>query len=303
MLDSSLRLAPWRVSASHETLVAVAPAKINLTLEIVGKLANGYHALESLMLAVDWFDTLEFRRTDRELSLVCDAPGVPCDSRNLMWKAAEALRQQVGVSHGVAMRLTKRIPHEAGLGGGSSDAATTLLALNQLWSLQLSVAELATIAATVGSDVAFFLSAPAAWCTGRGEIVTPVSVGRTLDIVIVKPNRGLSTKLVYDRLVLPSPPIDRQVACEALRTGDVMGLSRLVMNRLEESAFGLEPSVAKLCERLRQLHPLVAQMSGSGSAVFALCRDAEEATRIATAIRTDSNFSSLQVAVCRSWPL
>src|SRR5262249_19298604 len=134
------------------------------------------------------------------LSLECDTPGVvPTGPENLVLRAASALKQMTGTARGAVIRLTKRIPTEAGLGGGSSDAAATIAALERLWRLALSQESRLAVAATVGSDVGFFLSPPAGWCTGRGELVEPAPVGRVLDLVVVKPPVGLSTAAVYGR--------------------------------------------------------------------------------------------------------
>ena len=290
--------------ANEAPPVWLAPAKLNLTLEVVAKRPDGYHAIESLMLPVDLCDELEFRRTDGELSLTCDAPGIPTDGRNLVLKAAEALRTRSGSRFGAAIHLAKRIPHEAGLGGGSSDAATTLLALNELWELNLAPAELATVAAEIGSDVPFFLVQSAAWCTGRGEIAVPESTGQQLDAVIVKPSVGLSTKEIYSRVRVPALPVDGTPAREALRAGDKDALGRALFNRLQAPAFAVAPAVESLYRELTALGPLGCQLSGSGSALFALCRDAHEANRIAAAIRAVHaiDHSPPQVFVCRSWP-
>jgi 4-diphosphocytidyl-2-C-methyl-D-erythritol kinase len=262
----------------------LAPAKLNLTLEIVAKRPDGYHAIESLMAPVDLADELEFRNAD-ELSLTCDDPAIPTDGRNLVHKAAEALRRTTRSRHGAAIHLAKRIPHEAGLGGGSSDAATTLLALNRQWNLNLPPADLASVAAEIGSDVAFFLARSAAWCTGRGEIVEAELSGAALDVVIVKPLIGLSTKEIYGRVSVPAHPVDGTPAREALRAGDKEALGRALFNRLQAPAFAVAPAVESLYRELAALGPLGCQLSGSGSALFALCRDALEANRIAAAIR------------------
>lgn len=286
---------------SSKAAVWVAPAKINLTLEVVGKRSDGFHAIESLMVPVDLCDTLEFRPSG-ELTLTCDRPDIPTDGRNLVLKAADALRRATGTNYGAEIRLTKRIPHEAGLGGGSSDAATALLALNELWALNLPAPRLAAVAAEIGSDVAFFLAGTAGWCTGRGEVVTPEAVGRPLDVVIVKPAVGLSTKEIYSRVVVPTPPVDGTAARDALRAGDVEGLGRALFNRLQGPAFAVAPAVEALHRDLAALGPLACQMTGSGSAVFALCRDAHEAARIADAIRptTESDPQPRQVFVSRT---
>lgn len=286
---------------SPEVAVWLAPAKLNLTLEVVGKRADGFHAIETLMVPVDLCDTLEVR-PGGGLTLTCDRPDIPTDGRNLVVKAAAALQRATGCTRGAEMRLTKRIPHEAGLGGGSSDAATALLALNDLWELNLPAPQLAAVAADVGSDVAFFLAGTAGWCTGRGEVVTPEPVGSPIDVVIVKPPVGLSTKEVYGRVVVPTPPLDGTAARDALRAGDVEGLGRALFNRLQGPAFAVAPAVEALWRELAALSPLGCQMTGSGSAVFALCRDAPEAARTAAAVRRthESDPQPPQVFVSRT---
>ncbi len=295
----------WGTMAGKDSLVAWAPAKVNLTLEIVGKRSDGYHAIETLMVVIDLFDTLEFRDEPcGELRLTCEPTTLPNGPENLVWKAAEAFRRKTGTTKGATIRLTKRIPHEAGLGGGSSDAATTLLALNRLWRQNLPLAELASIAADVGSDVAFFLHAPAAICTGRGEIVAPVAMGRTLDIVVVKPNVGLSTREVYRRVAVPLHPLCSTDACRALTDGNVQNLASELHNRLQEPAFAAAPLVERTYRRLAALGPLGCQLSGSGSALFALCKDRTDAIRIADAMRrsTPPDEDTPFIAVTRSWP-
>lgn len=293
---------PWGTDAGPDAIVAWAPAKVNLTLEVLGKRPDGYHAVETLMLAVDLFDTLEVRRTDSPgIELVCHPPGLPTDGRNLVVKAGEALRAAFAPSAGAAVRLTKRIPHEAGLGGGSSDAATALLALDRVWRLNRSADELAAVAGTVGSDVAFFLTPPAGWCTGRGEVVTPEPPpGGLVHLVIVKPAVGLSTADVYRRVVVPDHPVDASEARAALRAGDVEALAGRLVNRLQGPAFAAEPAVEAVYRTLVGCVPLAAQLSGSGSAVFALCRDRAHSLAVATAYRAADPGS--RVYAVRGWP-
>src|SRR5438067_3423529 len=155
-----------------DALVVETPAKVNLHLEILARRPDGYHDLETLLVAVSLYDTLEFR-PDRSgaLTLTCNRPDLSCGPDNLVLKAAAALRRHSGYSGGAAIHLTKVIPMQAGLAGGSSDAAATLSGLNRLWNLGLEKDELARLGAEIGSDVPFFFAAPAAWCTVRGEIV------------------------------------------------------------------------------------------------------------------------------------
>jgi 4-diphosphocytidyl-2-C-methyl-D-erythritol kinase len=273
--------------AGQDSVVIAAPAKLNLFLEILRKRPDGYHDLESLMIAIDLFDTLEVSPGPAgEITLTCEPPGLSAGPDNLVAKAATLLRRHVGKPElGATIRLTKRIPTQAGLGGGSSDAAVTLLALNKIWKLALTRDELAAMGAVIGSDVAFLLTPPAAWCTGRGEVVTPEPVGRPLDFVLVCPPVGLATADVYRSLTVPATPMSGEAVRHAVNSGDPEALSRAMFNRLEEPAFALSPVVEKIHSRLAVLVPDGVRMSGSGSAVFAVCRSRDEATRVAAAFR------------------
>lgn len=275
-------------SAGSDALVVAAPAKLNLFLEICRKRPDGYHDLESLMIAVDLFDTLEVRAgTPGEIALVCEPPTLSAGSDNLVVKAARALRDAAGRPElGAAIRLTKRIPMQAGLGGGSADAAVALIALNQIWKLAQTREELAAIAGSVGSDVAFFLTPPAAWCEGRGERATAEPVGGPLDFVLVCPPVGLATADVYRGLKLPVQCTAAESLRAAVRAGDPEAVGREMFNRLEEPAFALAPVVEQVRNRLAWLGSCGAMMSGSGSAAFAVCRSRQEAIRLAAAFRS-----------------
>lgn len=287
VLNGDLALSRHLFAAGPEVVVMAAPAKLNLYLEILGKRPDNYHALESLMIGVDLFDTLEIRKSDEsELRISCEPPGLSTGPDNLVWKAADALRRLAGRAElGAEIRLTKRIPTQAGLAGGSSDAAATLIGLNEIWKLGFSKANLATAAAMVGSDVAFFLDLPAGWCTGRGEVVQPEPIGRKLHFVLVCPPVGLGTADVYRRLAVPAVPHSGDEIRRALRTGDVEALGQALHNRLQEPAFAISPLVERTLRQLAALRPAGCLMSGSGSAVFALCRDRDDAQRVAHAVQ------------------
>ncbi|MFO0925608.1 MAG: 4-(cytidine 5'-diphospho)-2-C-methyl-D-erythritol kinase [Gemmataceae bacterium] len=267
------------------------PAKVNLFLEVLGRRPDGYHDLATLMVTVGLFDTLELRpAASGAVTLHCDHPGLSTGADNLVCRAARLMRDRFGVGAGVDLRLTKRIPLAAGLAGGSSDAAATLAGLNRLWRLGLDDATLGRLGAELGSDVTFFFSAPAAWCTGRGEIVAPTPIGRPLYLVLACPPVGLSTASVFGALTLPDRPVDGEPIRRALADGDVTELGRLLFNRLEEPAMRLCPEVARLRARLAELGPAGVLMSGSGSTVFALAADADHAeclSRALTAVKED----------------
>lgn len=257
-------------------------AKVNLFLEILGKRADGFHEIATLMLAVNLGDELTFHpTTDETVRLTTDVPGLSVGPDNLVLKAAELLRRETGCRRGAAIHLQKRIPWAAGLGGGSSDAAATLRGLNRLWGLQVPTSELRRMAGQIGSDVPFFVEGQAAWATGRGEIITPVTVGTAFDLVLVKPEMGLGTADVYRRLTVPTTPVSGTLAEESLKNGDVEQLGQALFNRLQEPAFTLAPVVADWHRRLCEYKTAGALMSGSGSCLFVLCRNTEEARQVA----------------------
>jgi 4-diphosphocytidyl-2-C-methyl-D-erythritol kinase len=259
-----------------------SPAKVNLFLETLSRRPDGYHELATLMVAVSLYDSLEFRdEPSGTIRLTCDDPALPTGSANLVVRAAELLRQRTGFAGGAAITLRKRIPTAAGLAGGSGDAAATLAGLNRLWNRGLGPAELAALGAELGSDVPFFFATPAAWCTGRGEIVEPVRLGRPLDLVLACPPAGLSTAEVFRNLTVPCEPRDGTALRKAVEAGDVEEVGRGLFNRLQPVAERLYPVVAGLCGRLAGQGPAGCLMSGSGSTVFALCRGPAEARRIA----------------------
>jgi len=263
----------------------LAPAKVNLFLEVLGKRGDGYHDLGTLMVAVNLYDSLEVRAAAHdEVRLECDLPGLSTGQDNLVVRAALLLRERFGVRAGADIRLSKRIPLGGGLGGGSSDAAATLAALNRLWRLGQDAHRLGALGAELGSDVTFFFFGPAAWCAGRGEIVTPLRISRPFDLVLACPPVGLSTASVFKALVPPEQTLDGSAVRSALESGDVSALGRAMFNRLEAPAMRLCPEVARLRRRLEALAPAGVMMSGSGSTVFALTDGPAEASRISRAL-------------------
>jgi 4-diphosphocytidyl-2-C-methyl-D-erythritol kinase len=269
-----------------DSVVVWAPAKVNLYLEVLGKRADGYHEVETLLVAVSLYDTLVFKEDSAGRFLLrCNRRDLSTGPENLVTRAAELLRRHTGCTRGARVRLVKRIPLAAGLAGGSTDAAAALAGLNRLWDLGLADAELAALAARLGSDVAFFFATPAAWCTGRGELVSPTPLPRRLWVVLVCPPLGLSTADVYRGVTVPPAPLDSQGMRRALEAGAVPEIGRRLHNRLQAPALALRPELAGYLERLAALGPAGRLMSGSGSTLFALCHDRAEAVRIAREIR------------------
>ena len=275
------------VERDADRVVVRAPAKVNLFLEVLARRSDGYHDIASFMIAVSLLDTLEFmEESSGVVQLHCDHPDLSTGPENLISRAAALLRERTGCARGARIRLIKRIPMAAGLAGGSTDAAAALAGLNLLWRLGLSSAELAALGAELGSDVPFFFSTPAAWCTGRGEQVVPASLGWPLDLVLLCPPFGLSTADVYRAVAVPEHPASGDGLRRAAAAGDVLAMGQQLHNRLQPVAERLRPEIAALYARLRALRPAGQLMSGSGTSLFALCRDHSEALRIARGLST-----------------
>jgi 4-diphosphocytidyl-2-C-methyl-D-erythritol kinase len=279
----------------------LAPAKLNLFLEVLGKRPDGYHELETLMVTVDLHDTLSFTDDPSgRISLRCDDPSLPTGPENLVVQAAERLKADAGVDRGATISLAKAIPAQAGLGGGSSDAAATLTALDRLWELQTPSDRLEALAGEIGSDVAFFRHAPAAVCRGRGERVEPVELPKPFSFVLVCPPVGSSTAEVYHHLVPPARPRPIGPVLEALSAGDPAALGRTLFNRLQETAERIHPALARARGALEELGPSLLDghlMSGSGSAYFGLCRDPAAADTAARQLAA-TGLGRVRVATC-----
>jgi 4-diphosphocytidyl-2-C-methyl-D-erythritol kinase len=245
-----------------------APAKLNLFLHITGRRADDYHLLQSVFMLIDWCDTLHFElrrdgvisRTDLGLAVHQDLP-----AEDLSVRAARALQAATGTTLGVHISLEKRIPSQAGMGGGSSDAASCLLALQRLWGLRLPPAKLMALALSLGADVPFFLCGSHAWVEGIGELITPITLPAAR-FLVVKPAAGLTTQAIFS-----SPELKRDT-----KTATMLGFAANDNGRVY--GFGrndLQPVAEKLCPPMVQsLNWLAAQglqgrMTGSGSAVFA----------------------------------
>ncbi len=283
-----------------------APAKLNLFLHVTGQRADGYHTLQSVFMLIDWCDTLHFeRRNDGQISRedlcsaavpshgVQEAQALP--SEDLSVRAALALKAAAGPAAGrlgVHIGLLKNIPSQAGMGGGSSDAATTLLALNRLWSLGFSLEKLLTIGLTLGADVPFFLCGKNAWVEGIGEKITPVEVPAAR-FVVAKPPNGLETARIFSH-----PELPRNTAT-AIILGFAANPFQFGRNDLQTVARQLCPGVGQGLKWLAQLG-LQGRMTGSGSAVFAHL--AEGAAVWAATDMTPSQPEGFVARLCSNLP-
>ncbi len=272
-----------------------APGKINLFLGVGRRRGDGYHPIESWMCTVGLFDKLVFERARRPgLDLASDASGLSVGPDNLVRRAAEALARAgaecpAATVGGLTARLHKRIPVGAGLGGGSADAARTLLALDRLWNLNLGRTRLQSLAADLGSDVPFFMGGPSALCSGRGENVMPVARPRARCCLLILPPYPLSTPRVFERFDEPGGAPKRAAwsedqALEAIGRWadlDAAGLMERLFNDLEPAAFALRPELGRLREELEKRLGRVVRMSGSGSTLFTLADGMEEGEALA----------------------
>ena len=287
------------LSTYLDDIVVWAPAKVNLFLEVLGKRPDGYHDIATLMVAIRLYDTLVFR-ADSSLSLRCSDAKLSAGPDNLVLKAAKLLQDRTGCKRGASIRLIKRIPMAAGLAGGSTDAAATLAGLNRLWQTGLSNDDLAKLSGEIGSDIPFFFHTPAAWCTGRGEVVESVNLPIPLEFVLLCPSFGLATAAVYKNVAFSSAPVPGEPILVAVSKGDVDYIGRLLHNRLQMAAASLEPRIAEYAAMLAEAKPAGCLMSGSGSTLFALCRSAEEAGRVAAGLITRTKAHDFRLIVTRT---
>lgn len=262
------------------SLTRPSPGKINLLLNVLGRREDGFHELETLFLPIPVADELCVRRQGRGVSLTCSHPALPTDSRNLVHLAATAYleRAGMGVDEGVAIHLEKRLPLESGLGGGSSNAATALLLLNEMFGGALDEEALWELGARLGSDVPFFLQSGPALGTGRGERIRALqpfaSLGGTY-LVLIHPGFGVSTPWAYQQLgdfpeLLNGTPGRGERLIATLREGDLACAGSQFYNALEGPVYRKYPLLSLFREFLSKLGPLGVLMSGSGSTTFSL---------------------------------
>ena len=277
----------------HTLYDVPAPAKLNLFLHITGQRPDGYHLLQSVFMLIDWCDTLHFeRRSDGVLSREDLTDPLPDDDLTL--RAARALQQATGCTQGAHIGVHKRIPAQAGMGGGSSDAATVLLALNRLWNLKLDLTQLRRIALGLGADVPFFLCGRSAWVEGIGDIITPLENAWQLPqarFVVVKPEAGLETKQIF------SSPFLKRDSDTATISGFAAAHYDFGHNDLQNVALQLCPEVQQAIDWLAG-HGMHGRMTGSSSAVFAAMPQAVELSHIPRGwkVRTCENLSAHPLA-------
>ncbi|MEP3480062.1 MAG: 4-(cytidine 5'-diphospho)-2-C-methyl-D-erythritol kinase [Fuerstiella sp.] len=275
---------------SESAVTLSSPAKLNLFLEVKERRKDGFHELETVMLRTSFCDELTVALTsgfEDRLTVTGDprlADRVPTNESNLILRAAAAFREETGFRTGCDIRLSKVIPMEAGLAGGSSNAATMLLALNGLAEKPLKKSDLHQLAATLGSDINFFVEdCEAAVCTGRGECVVPFVAASSLHFVVARPEQGNATPAVFKnlrQLMTSGQQRGSGNVVEALKLGSVAALEEGMLNRLTESACQLNPGMADLLHGMSAVCERPAAMSGSGSTCFVCCKDQQDAADV-----------------------
>ena len=265
----------------NQTMQKKSPCKVNLLLNIFGRRPDGFHELETLMQPVHLHDEITFDRTGNGIELSCSDQTLPVDSRNLVFRAAEKFFAAAEISSGVKIHLEKKIPLAAGLGGGSGNAATTLLALNELWGNPLAPEKLSEIAASLGSDIPFFLQDKPALATGRGEKIEPLENFPALAdkaFLLIHPGFGISTPWAYQNLARFPGAVNGQKGraqklAGLLRSGDLKAAASEFYNSLEAPALEKYPILQLYQEFLLANGARAALMSGSGSTTFAICEN------------------------------
>ena len=269
------------------SIIEKAPAKINLGLDIVGKLEDGYHELSMIMVSVDLNDYVTLSEIEgSDIIVESNNHRMPLNDKNDVFKAAQLVRERFSIKKGLLISLDKSIPICAGLGGGSTDAAAVIRGLNQLWQLDLTNEEMFTIGFEVGTDVPYCIEGGCAHVSGRGEVVRLLEETISSWVVLVKPDFGISTRTVF-----------RDVDCQTISRVDIQALERAILsknygdmieymgNSLEDVTIARKPLIQKIKDRMLKCGADVALMTGSGPTVFALCNTEKKADRVVNSMK------------------
>ncbi|KPJ21780.1 4-(cytidine 5'-diphospho)-2-C-methyl-D-erythritol kinase [Streptococcus phocae] len=270
-----------------KTIIERAPAKINLGLDIGGKRLDGYHELSMVMMSVDLCDYVTVDHLSEDvIRLSSNCPKMPVNHKNDVYKVARLIKEQFSINSGVSIFLDKRIPVCAGLGGGSSDAAATIRALDTLWNLGLTRQQMINIGMQVGSDVPYCLFGGCAQVTGRGEVVRQIDGNLSSWVVLVKPEFGISTPTIFSDVeceTISRVPIDCLVT--AIESNDYKALLSAMGNSLEDVSIAKRPLIQKIKDKMVQSGADAALMTGSGPTVFALCQTEKQANRVVNSLK------------------
>ncbi len=281
-----------------------AYAKINLSLDVVGKREDGYHLLQSVFQGISLYDEVSVRREEGAggIRIKCDLPYIPTDERNIVHKVATAFFKAAGITdYQITIDLKKTIPSGAGLGGGSADGAAVFSALCRLYKKPFPVQEATDILVPLGADIPFFLHSGTMLAEGVGEILSPAPKMPDCYIVLAKPRAGANTKQIFGKLRevgIPRHP-DTQGVLQALEIGDFSLLAKSTGNVLEYATIPLCPQIGKIKEAMRRQGATVSLMTGSGSTVFGIFTDEAEARRAMKALRPLAHNVFLARPICR----
>lgn len=263
-------------------IIEKAPAKINLSLDVLYKRADGYHEMEMVMTSIDLADRIVLKTIEEDRIIIYSTNGfLPLDQRNHAYKAAQILKETYQIEKGVSISIEKKIPIAAGLAGGSSDAAATLRGLNRLWHLNLSNDELVLLGEKIGSDVPYCICGGTAYATGRGEKIQQIDTLPQCWVVLVKPKKGISTWTVFEDLSfeqLVHPETAKMLA--AIRENDYIKMASSTGNALETVSAIKQPDIKRIKKKMLQFGADTALMSGSGPTVYALCEKYSKAQRV-----------------------
>lgn len=250
-----------------------SPAKINLFLEVLNKRQDGYHDIQSIMQTIDLKDTITIKKINHGIKILSSNSQIPIDENNLCFKAAKILLEKMKIKQGVEIKIDKQIPIKAGLGGGSSNAATTLKGINSLFNLNLGVEELQNIGAEIGSDVPFFIRGGISKILGKGEIIIPLPDLPSVWFILVKPEIGISTKKVYEELdkknMTPKKNIDNIIV--AIKTGNIDLLGENLFNRFEDII--KYPEILTIKKTMKKIGINYILMTGTGSTIFGIVKE------------------------------
>lgn len=266
-------------------------AKINLSLDVVGRKPDGYHLIESIFQSVNIYDIITVSKIENGIHLTCNEPEIPCDSRNIAYKAARLFLDKTGIKSGINIHIEKHIPSQAGLGGGSSDGAGVLYAMNTLFDTNIDICDLAKLAANISADTAFFIYGGTAFVQGIGEIINPIRLLPPIELVIAKGRSGISTPEAYKMIDELSEPnhIDTHKLLKAIDKGKFLYHCNCCGNIFEQVT--TVNDVFDIKKRMLANGAENAVMSGSGSAVFGIFKDFEAAAKCSEKLKNIYPFA------------
>ena len=265
-----------------------SPCKFNLFLDVIDRRLDGFHEVVTIIEPLSLYDSLHLRETSEKIEVYADHPGVPDGPDNIIYQAAQLIREETGIDKGVIIRIEKKVPAAAGLGGGSANAACTLLKLNELWKLNLSPSAMTRMAAKLGSDVPFFLNPGTSLCRGRGEESTPLPPAPGFWAVLIKPSFTISTRWAYEQLAISgsrAPHRNLEIIIGALKDSDPAALGNSLYNIFQEVLEPRIPGLHEILDFFRNNNTLGTVLSGSGPTVIGLAATETEAKALADRAR------------------